>query len=201
MHHRLAILATLAVLISPVAASAHDMAHMAMPGDSVPVPAGTLPGGGFNLIDQNGRPRSDKDFAGRYQLIYFGFTNCPDECPVDLKKMMVALDGLPKDNAARIAPIFITVDPERDTPQVLKGYVTMFSPNLTGLTGKPADVTKVERGYKVYAAKARSDSATDYTMAHSSQMYLMGPDGKFIDVLDPHDKAAQLTAQLARDLR
>ena len=201
MNFRFLILApaVLAILsASPV--NAHDMAHMAMPG-SAPAPAGTLPGGGFDLIDQNGRPRSDRNFAGKYRLIYFGFTNCPDECPLDLKKMTGALQALPRNTAARVAPIFITVDPERDTPAVLKPYVAMFSPDLTGLTGTPAAVTRVEQGYKVYAARIKPAGATEYTMAHSSQMYLMGPDGTFIDVLDPHDKLADMTAQLAKDIR
>ncbi len=180
-------------------ARSHDMGNMA--GKDMPVPtfanAAGVGASGYNLIDQNGKAVTDKDFKGKYQLIYFGFTSCPDVCPLDLRKMVDAVNLLGS-KAGRIAPIFITVDPERDTPDVMKKYVALFSKNLTGLTGSKKQVMAAEGSYKVYAAKATSKSMTDYTMNHSAYIYLMGPDGTFIDVFDPQDKAEDIAAKLKK---
>ena len=113
--------------------------------------AGSGIGGPFTLIDQDGHRVSDRDFAGRYRLIYFGYTFCPDVCPTDLARNAAALRLL-GDRAARVRPIFITIDPERDTPALLKQYVSNF-PGLTGLTGAPADVRGTAAKWKVYAAR------------------------------------------------
>jgi protein SCO1/2 len=176
----------------------HDMAGMDMPEHAVANAAG-VGAKGYSLVNQDGKATTDKDFKGKYQLIYFGFTSCPDVCPLDLRKMVDALK-LTGDKEARIAPIFITIDPERDTPAVVKSYIAQFSPKLTGLTGTKAQVMAAEGSYKVYAAKAKSDSVSDYTMNHSAYMYLMGPDGNFIDVFDPQDKPADIAAKLKKSV-
>jgi protein SCO1/2 len=195
----LSLAAFLVIAAAAYGARAHDMDHMkgmAMPEHATANAAG-VGGKGFALIDQNGKQVTDKDFKGMYQLIYFGYTSCPDTCPLDLRKMVDALK-LKGGKEARIAPIFITIDPERDTPDVVKKYVGQFSTKMTGLTGTKQQVMEAEGSYKVYAAKVKTDTMSDYTMNHSSYMYLMGPDGQFIDVFDPQDKAADIAAKLKK---
>ena len=140
---------------------------------------GALIGGPFTLVDGDGKTVTDADFRGRYMLVYFGYTFCPDVCPTTLSQMAAALDKLPKDESSRIVPLFITVDPARDTPKVVKSYAASFYPRMIGLTGSTEQVTAAERAYKVYAAKAPGEGG-EYTMDHSSIIYLMGPDGRFI---------------------
>jgi len=135
-------------------------------------------GGPFTLTDQSGRTADDNDFRGKLMLVYFGYTYCPDVCPTTLNRMMHAYAGLSAEQQAQIAPIFVTVDPERDTISLMNQYVESFSPALIGLTGTPEQVAAVERGYHVYARK--SGSGEDYTMDHSSITYLMGKDGRFL---------------------
>jgi protein SCO1/2 len=139
-----------------------------------------LVGGPFTLTDQTGRRVTDQDFRGRYMLIYFGYTYCPDVCPSALQVMSAALDKLgPK--ADKIQPIFITVDPGRDTPQLLGQYVASFHPRLIGLTGSAAEIEKVAKEYRVYARKAQDNKSPDeYLMDHSSIIYFMDPKGEFI---------------------
>ncbi len=145
-----------------------------------------LIGGPFKLIDQQGQTRTNEDFKGKFMLIYFGYSYCPDVCPTDLQKMARALD-IAKPRAGQIQPIFITVDPERDTPAQLKDYVSNFHPKLIGLTGTLAEIEALKKAYKVYAIKvdengkpAKDITGTDYLMDHSPQTFLMGPDGKFL---------------------
>ncbi|MGE0630609.1 MAG: SCO family protein [Hyphomicrobiaceae bacterium] len=137
-------------------------------------------GGPFNLINQKGQRVTDKDFRGRYMLVYFGFTFCPDVCPTALQVMTGALEKLgPK--AARIAPIFISVDPERDTPEQLASYITSFYPSFVALTGTSDEVKAAARAYRVYYNRVKDPQSTaGYTMDHTSIIYLMGPDGRFI---------------------
>lgn len=139
-------------------------------------------GAPFSLIDQDGRKRSSGDFHGRYMLIYFGYTYCPDVCPTTLALMGDALAKVdPK--GARIVPVFITIDPERDTPAKLKDYVRSFGPQFVGLTGDLKTITKVASDYRVYFRKHPLEGG-NYGMDHSSVIYLMGPDGKFVTYWD-----------------
>jgi cytochrome oxidase Cu insertion factor (SCO1/SenC/PrrC family) len=153
-------------------------------------------GGPYRLTDQDGRPRTSGDFAGRYQLIYFGYTNCPDVCPTTLGVVAEALEQLGL-SADRIVPIFITIDPGHDTPGVLKPYVKAFGPRFVGLTGSAAEIAAVEKSYRVYAQKKPVDPAKPdgaYGYDHSSVLYLMGPDCKlvsFYDELIPPDQLAK----------
>ncbi len=155
-----------------------------------------LVGGPFTLTDQDGRTVSEKSFAGKYMLVFFGYTYCPDICPTELQVMSAALDQIGP-VADRIQPIFISIDPARDTPEVLKSYVGNFGPRLIGLTGTPEQIAAVAKAYRVYYARAgNTASATDYLMDHSSIIYLMGPDGRFLTHMAYTTDAAKLAAQL-----
>lgn len=137
-------------------------------------------GGPFTLTDQDGRTVSDRDFAGKLMLVYFGFTNCPDICPTGLQTIAIAMDGLAGD-AARVQPILISVDPERDTPAVLKEYVQAFHERLIGLTGTPEQIAKVAREYRVYYQKVPlKESSLGYSVDHSGFIYLMDGQGRYL---------------------
>lgn len=139
-----------------------------------------LVGGPFTLTDHTGRQVTEKDYAGRHTLVLFGFTYCPDVCPSGLQVMSAALDKLGK-TAEKITPIFISLDPERDTPQQLAQYVPSFHPRLVGLTGTPEEVDKAARAYRVFYRKVRDEKSTAaYTIDHSALIYLMGPDGSYV---------------------
>jgi len=139
-------------------------------------------GGPFRLIDQNGVKRSSADFRGRFMLIYFGYSYCPDVCPTTLSLMADALDKLGPQGDA-IVPIFITIDPERDSPAKLKPYLASFGPRFVGLTADLATIKKVAALYRVYLKKEPL-AGGNYAMDHSSVIYLMGPDGKFVGFWD-----------------
>jgi cytochrome oxidase Cu insertion factor (SCO1/SenC/PrrC family) len=156
-----------------------------------------LVGGPFTLTDQDGKSRSDADFRGKLMLIYFGYTYCPDVCPTTLATMTEALDKLGP-QAAKVQPIFITIDPTRDTPEVLKRYMANFHPSLIGLTGSPAQIAAVAKAYRVYYAKADNGSGADYLMDHSGFIYLMGPDGKYITLLTPQSDAKEMAARIGK---
>jgi len=136
-------------------------------------------GGPFTLIDQDGRTVSDKDFRGKWMLVYFGFTFCPDICPTSLARNDDALAML-GDKGVKVVPVLISVDPERDTPERLKDYVKFFSPRLVGLTGSPQQIAEVAREYRVYYAKAGQKDDATYLIDHSALTYLIGPDGRFV---------------------
>jgi cytochrome oxidase Cu insertion factor (SCO1/SenC/PrrC family) len=139
-----------------------------------------LVGGPFSLTDQNGERMTDQEFRGKYMLIFFGYTFCPDVCPSELQVMSAALDKLGP-QADKIQPIFITIDPARDTPETLKVYVSNFHPRLIGLTGSETEVASVANAYRAYYAKAKgTENKPDYLMDHGTILYLMGPDGKFL---------------------
>lgn len=139
-----------------------------------------LVGGPFTLTDQTGKRVSDADFRGRYMLVSFGYTYCPDVCPAELQVMSAALDRLGADGD-RITPVFVTIDPARDTVEVLAEYMQHFHPRFVGLTGSEEEIAAVARAYRVYYARAKdSGEGSDYLMDHSTIVYLMGPDGKFV---------------------
>ena len=151
-------------------------------------------GGPLALIDQNGRAVTDKDFKGRWLIVYFGYTHCPDACPTALNSIGATLDQLgPK--RARVTPVFITIDPARDTAAALKSYVASFGPEFVGLTGSDSAITAVEQAYHVYAAKHPTADG-GYDMDHSSVLYVMDPNGRFVtnfaDETDPTTLADRL---------
>lgn len=156
-------------------------------------------GGPFTLTDQDGRTRSSKEFAGRYMLVYFGYAQCPDVCPTTLAFMTDALRKVGP-QSKQIVPIFITIDPERDTSKTLKPYVRSFDPGLIGLTGDLATIKKVAAAYKVYFKK-QPTGGNNYGMDHSNAIYLMGRDGRYIAYWDdtaigPDKLAAEIREKL-----
>ena len=141
---------------------------------------GPVVGGPFTLENADGQTVTDRDFRGKYMLVYFGYTYCPDVCPTTLNAVADALDKL-GNKADRLQPLFVTVDPRRDTPAVMKQYTAAFTPRLEGLTGTPAEIAAAAKEYHVYYAEHRTGPGpNDYSMDHSSILYLMAPDGRFI---------------------
>ncbi len=155
-----------------------------------------LIGGPFALIDQNGKKVTDADFRGRYMLVFFGFTNCPDICPAGLQLIAAALDKVgPK--SANVTPIFISVDPERDTPEKLASYVKNFSDRIVGLTGTPQEIAAVAKAYRVFYEKKPNERApADYGMNHTSIIYLMDPDGAYVTHFTPMSSIEQIVEKL-----
>lgn len=159
---------------------------------------GPTVGGPFTLVSDTGRTVTDRDFRGKYMLVYFGYTYCPDVCPTTLNSVAQAMDKLGA-KAKDVQPIFITVDPERDKPAVVKQYVSAFSPSLIGLTGSPEQIAAVAKEYRVYYAKhVTGPGPNDYSMDHSSIIYLMGPDGKFIAPIVADQSGATMAKEIAK---
>lgn len=159
-----------------------------------------LVGGAFTLTDNTGKRVTDQDFRGRYMLVFFGFTSCPDICPAGLQLMAGALEKL-GGKAQRIAPIFISVDPARDTPEKLAAYVKNFDPRLVGLTGTPEEIAAVAKAYKVYYAKVpNKERPDDYTMDHTSIIYVMDPKGEFVTHFTPATSVDEMAARLDKIL-
>ena len=157
---------------------------------AAPPLAGAKIGGPFTLTDQDGKTVRDTDFAGKYRLVYFGYSYCPDICPVDLQKLMRGLAAFEKSDPARgakIAPMFITVDPERDTPAALKPFVSRYHPRLIGLTGTPEQIAAVAKAYVVIYNKVPGSAPDRYLMAHSQLAFLMDPAGKPLALLPLDD--------------
>jgi cytochrome oxidase Cu insertion factor (SCO1/SenC/PrrC family) len=152
-------------------------------------------GGPFTLIDHDGRPRTDADFRGKLMLIYFGFTFCSNTCPTDLQAIAGSLDQLGAAGDA-VQPLFITVDPEKDTPAQLKGYVRLFHPRMIGLTGSPKQIRKVANDYKVYYAKAEPLKRADVDVDHSGFTFLVGRDGQYLGFFPPGTAADRIATAL-----
>jgi protein SCO1/2 len=159
-----------------------------------------LIGGPFTLTDQTGKTVTDRDFAGRYKLVFFGFTHCPDICPAELQVMQAALDAL-GDKADKVVPIFISLDPERDTPQVIGDYVKNFGPRFVGLTGSPESVAAAAKAYRVVYAKVDDKaSANGYSVDHSALVYLMSPEGEYLTHFAYGTSAATMAETIRRYL-
>ncbi len=188
------LLVFLAVLAALVAGFGYENGWFGgAPPPAVPV------GGPFSLVDQNGTTRSDAEFRGKLMLIYFGYTYCPDACPAALAAMTQALDRLGA-KADAVQPIFITVDPKRDTPQQLKLYVANFHPRLVALTGTPAQIEAVEREFRVSASKEPGGPPDDYLIDHSAFIYLMGRDGRLLRLIPPGEKPAEMADDIRKYL-
>ncbi len=170
-----------------------------------PAPLGDLPvgfGGPFSLVDHRGKKRTDKDYRGRFMLIYFGYTSGPDHTPGSLREMTDALDRL-GDKAGQVQPLLISIDPSRDTRRDMRDYVGLFHPSLVGLTGSAAQIARAVRAYKIHAKRVPvhdPEHGDDYLIEHSSMTFLMGPEGEFV-TLFPHDTpAATMAAAIERYL-
>ncbi len=167
--------------------------------------AGATMGGAFTLSGSNGRRVSEREYAGKYRLVYFGYSFCPDVCPVDLQLLGAGLRQFEQSDASRAAkvqPIFITVDPRRDTPDVLRRYVAAFHPRLIGLSGSEAEIAQVARAYGVYYTHEQpAQPGGEYLVNHSRMVVLYGPQGEPITIV-PHDQGpAAVAAELDRWVR
>jgi protein SCO1/2 len=187
--------------VAGIAAALFVVATMSLPAqDNAPSAAelmddlmwGRTPiGGPFDLIDQTGRRRTDADLRGKLLLLYFGYTYCPDVCPTDLMAIAAAVDQLGP-AGENIQPLFITIDPERDTVEQLAGYVGAFHSRLIGLTGPPEQIRKAALAYKVFYARVPAPDGTDYAIDHTSFIYLVGRDGKYLGFFPPNTPAERL---------
>jgi protein SCO1/2 len=165
-------------------------------GTPAPVQQAAAIGGPFTLTDGNGQTVTDQTYRGKYMLVYFGYTFCPDVCPTTLNDVAQAMDRLGP-QADAIDPLFITVDPARDTADVVKQYAAAFSPRLQGLTGTPAQIATVAHEYRVYYAQHKTGpNPGDYTMDHSSILYLMNPAGQFIGIIRADEGADKMAADI-----
>ncbi len=156
-------------------------------------------GGPFALTDQNGVHRTDTDFRGKLMLVYFGFTYCPDICPTDLQQMALAVDQLGPAGET-VQPVFITVDPARDTVEHLKDYMALFHPRFVGLTGDAAAIRQAARAYRVYYEKVEREDKSDYTLDHSVFIYLMDRDGRYLGFFPPGTSAERLAETMRSHL-
>lgn len=180
-----------------IAAAALGLAACSQPAGIAPL-TGAEVGGPFSLVDQNGRHVTQADFAGRYPIYYFGYTYCPDICPIDMQKIAAGLKQLEAKNpakAAKVVPVFVSVDPERDTPAVLKQFVSSFHPRMMGLTGTPAEIARVAKEFAVYYKVEPKSAGGGYLVDHSTLAFLMGPDGKPIALI-AHDQTPDQVAAL-----
>ena len=174
-----------------------DQATAAQMMDDLMYGRGTV-GGPFTLTDSGGRQRSDSDFRGKLMIVYFGYTFCPDVCPADLMAITQALDALGP-AADGVQPIFITVDPERDS-KVLAEYVRAFHKSLIGLTGTPEEIRKVANAYKAFYAKVPGTPNGDYVIDHTGVIYLMGRGGEYLGFMPPQTGPEKLTEILRKQL-
>jgi len=199
---RLARLMVMALLVAGAGLWAstwwHEQAAPPPPG-GVAIPGGVEIGGPFTLQAADGHTVTDTDFRGRFMLVYFGYTTCPDVCPTELQAVSAAL-ALLGEKAARVTPVFITIDPERDTPGVIGDYTRLFDDRLVGLTGSADQIAAVAKRYRVYYARAESKTSPTYLMDHSSFLYLMGPDGAFRALIRPGSTPADIAALLRAQL-
>lgn len=165
--------------------------------------AGLQIGGPFSLNDHNGEAVTEKTWDGQYKLIYFGFTYCPAICPTELQKISRVINGLEKKNpelAEKIQPLFITIDPERDTIPVMKEYISLFHKRLVGLTGTVPQIDFIKKSYRIFATKVEDEANNDYTMDHSSFIYLMNLDNQLISMYRVSDTADEIYADVVKKL-
>lgn len=180
-------------LTVPVSGSASDN-QMATATNSA-IPPGAPIGGAFQLTNQLGQPVTDATYHGKYMLVFFGYSHCPDECPLTLQKMALTMNALGP-LAQHVAPIFITIDPTRDTPPVLKAYLLKFGSGLIGLTGSNSQIASVAHEYAVAFNTNDLEAAGASVISHSTYIYLMGPDEKFLNLFPFTITVAQLTSVL-----
>lgn len=161
--------------------------------------AGFNKGVHFTLTDENGTTYNSQSLEDdQYALIFFGFTYCPAICPAELQKMATVMDLLDEQQAERVQPLFVTVDPERDTPEVLKDYVTLFHPEIKGLTGTQEEISAILDDWHIYAAKAQDPSMTEYTMDHSTYTYMIDNDMNILGVFRIDDKPDDIAYRIKK---
>lgn len=190
----------IAMLPAAVALAACNGSPSPSPEDSPPL-AGSSIGGPFTLTGADGKPVQWSDFDGRYRMVYFGYAYCPDVCPLDVQTMIKGLNIFAKDHpdlAASVVPIFISIDPERDTPDVVGEFTSAFSDKLVGLTGTNEQIAAAAKAFAVYYAKGEAQPGGGYLMDHSRGAYLMGKKGEAIALVPVDKDAAAVAAELAR---
>jgi cytochrome oxidase Cu insertion factor (SCO1/SenC/PrrC family) len=192
-----ALIVAASLFISGGLAAAEEQPSAAQMMDDLMYGRGSV-GGPFSLIDATGKARSDSEFRGKLMVVYFGYTFCPDVCPADLLAITQALDALGP-LADGVQPVFITVDPERDT-KVLKEYVSAFHHSLIGLTGSPQEIRKVANAYKAFYVKVPAAQGGDYSIDHTGVIYLMGRDGEYLGFMPPQTSPERLTEILRKYL-
>jgi protein SCO1/2 len=170
------------------------------PQNNIIIPQG-LEGGHFALNNTNGDLVSTQSFDNQYLLLYFGYTYCPDYCPTELSLIALAYKNLPSNYAQKLQPLFITVDPDRDTPQLLDEYVKLFDPRIIPLTGTKKSLDKVKAQYKIYASCVDEDGSSDYLIDHSTFAYLVNPQGKLIRLFRHGMPAADLVKALKEAIK
>ncbi|MSP51133.1 MAG: SCO family protein [Alphaproteobacteria bacterium] len=160
----------------------------------------TKVGGPFAMIDHTGKAVTDADYRGKYMLVFFGFTNCPDICPTELQTISAALDLFPPATLERVQPLFVTVDDERDTPAAIKEYLGAFHPRFVGLTGSSAQVAAITKVYRAYALKGPANRDGMFMIEHAGFIYLMSPEGAFVDIFRPGQQPNDLAKKLKRKI-
>jgi protein SCO1/2 len=202
MRGRLLIVILLGFLAGALGGAALLLLTRGEPAPQVETSGKALIGGPFSLVDQTGKTVTDKDFRGRYMLVFFGFTHCPDVCPAELQVMADALGQLgPK--ASKIVPVFISLDPERDRPEAVGAYVKNFGPNFVGLTGSPEAIAAAAKAYRVSFSKFEykdSNGQSGYSIDHSTLLYLMDKNGEYITHFSYGTPAAKMAETLRRYL-
>ncbi|WP_373087773.1 SCO family protein [Sneathiella sp.] len=175
-----------------------------MPGDrpsskSTVIVGGPQLGGPFELVNHKGETVTDEDFRGKLMLVFFGYTNCPDVCPTEMQTISLAMQAL-GDDADEVVPIFVTVDPARDTVDVMADFVSAFDPSLIGLTGTDAQIDKIKDEYRVYGEKGEGEDQDYYLVNHTSFTYLMGRDGKLVTVFSYGTPAEDMAAKIREQI-
>jgi len=156
-------------------------------------------GGPFALSDVDGRPVSEADFSGGYLLVYFGYTYCPDVCPTELATMSSALEALEEAGpaqAARLTPLFVTLDPARDSPAALRAYMAHFHPRFRALTGSDEQIAAMAESYRVTYRRVFTENGQDYILDHTAYVFLIGPDGRYVTHFTPQEDAAAMSRRL-----
>lgn len=161
------------------------------------VAGGEAIGGAFSLIDQNGKAVTEQDYAQTYKLVFFGFTNCPAVCPTELQKMTLVMNTLGEE-ASKFTPVFITVDPERDTPEKIKSYLSNFHPKMVGLSGSAKQIEAAKDSFRVYSKKITAEYMEGYMVDHSSFTYLMDKDNKLVAIYPSSDTAQNIASDLKK---
>ena len=162
--------------------------------------SGGDPGGPYTLVDGGGHTVTERSFPGSYKVIYFGYTSCPDACPLTLGHIAGALDAMGA-RADRVRVLFVTVDPGHDTPKRMADYAALFSPRITGLSGTAAEVADAMRAFGVTAVRQAGTAGSDDVIAHSHTVFLMNPEGEFRETIDPNASSGAIAAQLSDDMR
>src|SRR6476620_11889150 len=187
-------------LIGAIAGAAVLLVANPQGGQPVQSSGAALIGGPFSLVGADGKHVTDRNFRGRYMLIFFGFTHCPDICPAELQVIAQALDKLGA-QGKKVVPVFVTLDPERDTPQVMGEYEKSFGPNFVGLTGSPEAIAAAAKSYRVaYSQVENNNSAGDYSVDHSALVYLMDPEGRYVTHFSFGLSADQMAEKLEKSL-